>query len=207
MKIKVLLDIDGVIADFYVGFSKHLNKSVNAGLDPNNGPANYRIHDWGHNLSKEVISEEIPKWILSGGYENIPIFSGAKEFVYKLMDKYDVCIVTARIGDFTLSLPGKVKEVIKRDTLRWLKKYGIPSNKLFFKHEKIDFCQKNNIPIIIEDKLQTVIDGANKGVRSILMDRSWNQDNDGLQRDHFNIFVAYSYNDILKILEELTDGS
>jgi uncharacterized HAD superfamily protein len=207
MKVKVLLDIDGVIANFYTGFAKHLNENVGAGLDLNKGPANYSLHDWGHNLSRDIVDEQIPEWILSGGYANMPIFPGAKEFVYKLMDKYDVYIVTARVGDFTLDLSGKVQKVIKRDTFKWLRKYGIPSNKLFFEHKKIDFCQKNNIPILIEDKLPTVIDGADKGVRSILMDRSWNQDSDGLQRDHFNIFVAYNYEDILKILEELTGES
>jgi uncharacterized HAD superfamily protein len=207
MKVKVLLDIDGVIANFYVGFGSHLNKNVNAGLNLDKGPAKYNLHYWGHNLPKDVINEEIPKWVLGGGYDTMPIFPGAKEFVYKLMDKYDVYIVTARVGDFSLDLSGKVQKTIKRDTFRWLRKHGIPSNKLFFEHNKVDFCQKNKIPILIEDKLPTVVDGADKGIRCILMDRSWNQDNNGLQRDHFNIFEAYSYDDILEILEELTSES
>jgi len=204
MKVKILLDIDGVIADFYTGFASYLNKNVNAGLDLTNGPDNYNLHLWGHNLPKDVVNKQIPEWILNGGYANMSIFPGAKEFVYKLMDKYDVHIVTARVGDFTFDLSGKTQETIKRDTFGWLKKHGIPSNKLFFEHKKTDFCQKNKVPILIEDKLETVIGSANKGVRSILMDRSWNQDGNGLKRDHFNIFVAYNYDDILKILEELT---
>lgn len=207
IKDKVLLDIDGVIADFYTGFGDHLNRNTDAKLDLSKGPVNYDIYGWGHNLPKDVIDKEIPKWILKNGYANIPIFSGAKEFVYNLTDKYDVYIVTARVGDFTLSMPERNQEIIKQDTFRWFKKFGIPCNKLFFEHKKIDFCQKNEIPIIIEDKLPTIIDAANKGVRSILIDRSWNQDNNGLQRDHFNIFVAYGYNDILRILKELVGES
>jgi len=207
MKVKILLDIDGVIADFYRSFASHLNKNLNAKLDLNNGPTNYSLHEWGHNIPRDIIDREIPKWVLDGGYAKMPMFKGAKEFVYKLMDKYDVHIVTARVGDFLCYLSGDVKDTIKYDTFKWLKKYGIPSNKLFFNHDKVDFCLKNKIPIMVEDKLPTVIDGADKGVRSILMDRSWNQEQDGLTRDHFNVFVAYSYNDILKILEELTSGS
>jgi uncharacterized HAD superfamily protein len=204
MKVKVLLDIDGVIADFYTGFGDHLNKSVDAGLDLSIGPPEYSLHKWGHNLPKDLVDSEIPKWILGGGYRSMPIFSGAKEFVYKLMDKYNVYIVTARVGDFRLDITEKVKEKIVYDTFEWFKKHGIPSNKLFFEHKKADFCKKNNIPIIIEDKLETVINGANEGIRCVLMDRSWNQDNNGLKRDHFNVFVAYSYNEILEILEKLT---
>jgi len=207
MKVKVLLDIDGVIADFYSGFGGHLNKKLNAGLNLNKGPTNYSLHEWGHNISREVIDKEIPKWVLDGGYANMPIFPKAKEFVYKLMDKYDVHIVTARVGDFLCYLSGGVKDTIKRDTFKWLKKHGIPSDKLFFEHDKVNFCQKNRVPIVIEDKLPTVIDGADEGIRCILMDRSWNQEQDGLKRDHFNIFVAYTYDDILQILEELTSGS
>lgn len=206
MKVKILLDIDGVIADFYTGFASYLNKNINAGLDLINGPADYSIYYWGHNLPKDIIDNQIPKWILSGGYANMPIFSKAKEFVYKLIDKYDVYIVTARVGDFTLDLTGEIHKIIKHDTLMWFKKYGIPSNKLFFEHKKADFCQENKIPILIEDKLETVIDSANKGVRSILMNRSWNQNNDNLHRDHFNIFVANNYDDILKIIEELINA-
>lgn len=206
MKIKALLDIDGVIADFYLGFGNYLNKNIGTNLNLDNEQLEYSIYNWDHDLPQHIIDEEIPKWILNGGYANIPIIKGAKQFVYKLMDKYDVYIVTARVGDFTLKMPGNIQDIIIKDTFKWFKKHGIPSDKLFFECKKVDFCKKYNIPIMIEDKLSTVIDAANNGIRAILMDRNWNQD-DSIRENHYNIFVVYNYNDIFKILELLTNES
>lgn len=202
MKEKVLLDIDGVIADFYLAFGQHLNKNLSANINLNYEPNEYSMHEWGHHLLEYQVNAEVPNWILNGGYFDMPIFSGAQEFIFKLMDKYDVYIVTARVGDFSIDFDTHIRQLIKEDTKRWFKKYGIPSNKLFFEHNKVDFCKRHNIKIIIEDKLQTVLKAADSGIRSILVDRGWNRDP---KRDrHFNIFVTHSYDDILNILEFLS---
>jgi 5'(3')-deoxyribonucleotidase len=200
MKEKILLDIDGVIANFNLGFSQHLNENLNAGLDLNIEPSEYSIHRWGANLPNETIDNEIPNWVMQGGYLDMPIYPGAKKFVYELMDKYDVYIVTARIGDFSMDLSDEIVNKIKADTFSWFKKHGIPSDKLFFEHKKIDFCHNNNIQTIIEDKLSTVIDSIKSGLRAILVNRGWNQDGSKML-DHPNMHIVYNYNDILKILK------
>jgi len=203
MKEKAVLDIDGVLANFYLGFAKHLNENLNAELDLLNEPHNYKITEWNVYLPETAINAEIPKWILSGGYKNMPIYPGAKEFVYRLMDKYDIYVVTARIGDFTSKMPEMVCNKIKEDTNRWFKKYGIPSDKLFFEHKKIDFCKDNGISIIIEDKLSTVIDSVRSGITPILMNRNWNSD---LVRKQYDINIAYNYEDVLNFMEKITNG-
>lgn len=208
MKTKVLLDIDGVIADFYAGFARHLNEYLNTNLDISTEPNEYSLHKWGHGLPNNLIDAEIPKWIMQGGYEHMPIYDGAKKFVHKLMDKYDVYVVTARVGDFRVSLPEEVINATKEDTSKWFKKYGIPTDKLIFEHEKIKFCKDNGIKIIIEDKLSTIVDGAKKDLRAILMDRGWNKNGrawygEYLNRNHPNIYVAHEYKDILDTLDIL----
>lgn len=211
MKTKILLDIDGVIGNFVKAFSTHLNNQLDAGLDPEKDPPVYNMSRWGHDLPGELIKREVPLWMEAGGYAEMPIYPGAKEFVYKLMDKYDVYIVTARIGDFKMNLPESLKAIIRRDTERWFKKHGIPSDKLFFEHQKVDFCKQNGISCIVEDKLSTVVKGANAGLCTILIDRGWNQQGDAqageghLNRDHPNIHVAYSYDDVLDKLEQLVE--
>lgn len=212
MKVKVLLDIDGVIADFYAGFSQHLNDVLDANLDISKEPHEYSLHKWGHGLPNNLVDAEIPNWIKQGGYENMPIYPGAKEFVYKLMDNYDVFIVTARVGDFRMSLPEEIVNIIKEDTFKWFQRHGIPSDKLFFDHEKVKFCEDNDIKIIIEDKLSTVVDGAKEGIASILIDRGWNKGGRAwygelLHRNHPNIHVAHKYDDILDMIKELTGGA
>lgn len=210
MKSKILLDIDGVIADFFRGFASHLNDKQNAGIDLSKEPPVYSLHNWGHDIPRDVVDAEIIHWMESGGYEHMPMYEGAKEFVYKLMDKYDVHIVTARVGDFRMNLPEAIQAIIRRDTERWFQNHGIPADKLFFEHKKVDFCKENNIPVLIEDKLSTVVEAAESGMPAILIDRGWNQEGDAwygehLDRNHSNIYVAYNYNDVLDILGDLVE--
>lgn len=200
MKEKILLDIDGVIADFYKEFASYINEHLGAGLDPDSEPEEYSMHRWGHDLPKNIVSRQIPLWIQSGGYKRIPIYPKAKEFVYILMDKYDVHIVTARIGDFSVGLSQHMQDQIRRDTLGWFKLHGIPANKVFFEHEKIDFCKKHNIGVIIEDKIETAFNGAQEGMDVILINRGWNQSK---KRIHPNIKIAYNYKNAINFLEEM----
>ena len=206
---KVMLDIDGVIGNFYAGFAGHLNKTLNAGLDLSIEHQHYSIHNWGHNLPKNQVEEEISNWVLDGGYLDLPIYPNAKEFVFQLMDKYDVYIVTARVGDFKIKLSNNIVEKIKEDTYGWLKKYGIPTNKLFFEHKKTNFCLQNKISVLVEDKLDNAINGTYNGLTSILINRGWNKASITsnfipIERIvHPRFIVAQDYNDILNILEKL----
>ena len=200
MKQKVLLDIDGVLADFFAGFGGHINKFIGTNLDLTQGPNEYSIHEWAQNIPKEDIDNEIPKWIISGGYKDIPIYPGAKEFTYKLMDKYDVLIVTARLGDFRIDFSQELMDIIKNDTQKWFQNHGIPGENLLFEHHKVEFCKNNGIFSIVEDKFATVEKAAQEGLNAILMSRNWNK-NDGLKVNHPNIHIANNYDDILTMLE------
>lgn len=201
MKDKVLLDIDGVLADFFKAFAKHLNETLGTNIDPNIEPSDYNIGNWSTGIDPVQISEIIRNWLASGGYSTIPIYDGAKQFVYQLMDKYDVFVVTARIGDFRMGLTEEIKSIIKQNTRDWFKGHGIPANKIFFEHQKINFCKANKITVMIEDKLDTVRKAADKGLKAILIDRGYNRDPE--QRNHPNIIIANNYEEILQALEQL----
>ena len=201
MKTKLLLDIDGVLADFYVAFIRYLNQTHGTNIDESNEPTEYNIDEWCIGIDPADIGKIIQKWLANGGYKTLPIYTGAKQFVYKLMDKYDVYIVTARIGDFHMNLPQQVRDGIKRDTYEWFQKHGIPSDGIFFEHKKVDFCKAYDISIIIEDKLDTVISAANEGMKAILIDRAYNRV--PRQRNHPNITVTYNYDEVLNQLEQL----
>lgn len=208
MKKKVLLDIDGVLADFYKGLAEYLNKNIHAELPLDKEPSAYSFYKWNDKIPASLMDKEVPKWVISGGYRSMPIFPGAVQFVEELRKNNEVFIVTARLGDFATKLSEPVLDIIKKDTLNWFNQHGISPEKLFFNHDKVDFCQKNGINIMIEDKLPTVIEAAQKGISSILVNRGWNQngeiwDGKPLSRDHQGIMVANSYQDILDYLKGL----
>jgi len=209
VKTKLLLDIDGVFGDFYSGFANYLNTKLGAGIDTSKEPHSYNMGEWGHNLPSKMVFGEVPKWINDGGYRNIPIYPGAKQFVYKLMDKYNVYIVTARIGDFQEENFSKAtNELIRRDTVDWLIDNGIPADNLYFDHNKVDFCKDVGIDILIEDKLSTLAKASMAGLYGILIDRNWNHSEvsggNHFDRNHSLIEVANDYNEALEKLEKLT---
>lgn len=205
MKTKVLLDMDGVIADFYTSFAKHLNNRLGSNIDISVEPSVYSLHDWDHGLPNTLVNKEIPAWMIAGGYKDMPIYAGAKSFVYQLLDRYDVHIVTARIGDFKMNLPDTLKSLIRRDTDTWFRAHAIPADKLFFEHEKVAFCKENGINIVIEDKLSTVVSATQAGLTAILINRGWNQwESDTINRDYSNLHVARNHQHILDILEDLS---
>lgn len=197
---KILLDIDGVIANFFYGFAIYLkNSGIN--LDPEKEPDHYNISEWSNEINSKDVKHYILNWLKKNGYKDLPIFDGAQEFVYRLMDGNQVYIVTARVGGFNGFTDEAIKNKIKVDTIHWFKKHGIPSNDIYFEHDKLNFCKKNGINVMIEDKLSTVVEAANEGIFCILKDAGYNRNPE--RRNHPNIFVAYNYEDILNKIKEL----
>lgn len=199
MNAKVMLDIDGVIANFYMEFARFLNQEYGCTLDLYQEPESYSFNDWGHGVELVNMGEASNAWIRQGGISNIPPFTGLKDFSGKLHDKYDVSIVTARIGDWERKLPEDVNAIITHDTYDWLENQGIPTDNLHFTHKKIDFCQENNINTMIEDKLSTAIQASKNGINAILMDRPFNR----TSTDLFRVYRANSFREALITLEEL----
>lgn len=198
MKPNLLLDIDGVLADFYHGFADFLNKHYKAELDLNVEPSSYKFSEWNPNLRNLDIGEASRNWINNDGLLNLPIYYGARDFVFDIADMCDIYIVTARAGDFIELFTDKITEKIKSDTYSWFIHHKIPVGKIYFEHEKVDFCEANNIPILVEDKLETVLSASKKGLKSILINRNWNK-----YQDSPMISRVDSYSEALSRIKEL----
>ena len=199
MKLRVLLDMDGVIANFYSAFATYLNEEYGCNLNPNVEPKGYEFYTWGHGSESVDFDAASKAWIASGGFGKLPVFQGAKEFVDQLRSMCNVYIVTARIGDWDKSFPIELKDRIKNDTENWLKANGMPTDQLFFSHDKIPFCKENGISIMIEDKMSTALKASKNGMHTILMDRGYN----GSQIDRYKIYRVYSFNEALEQLKKL----
>jgi len=197
-KTKILLDMDGVIANFYKEFALFLNEKHNCTLLPDKEPLRYSFNNWGHGIKHVDINTASNNWILNNGMRNIPSFPGTKKFAHSLFKQYDVTIVTARIGDWERQFSLRIKDQIMLDTRKWLQKLNIPIKKLYFSHEKVDFCLKNNINIMIEDKLSTAISAAKNNIDTVLINRRYNK---GPNKSR--IHRVDSFNDVLNKIKEL----
>ena len=199
MTARVLLDMDGVIADFYESFAAFLNKNYGCSLPLDQEPSIYSINEWGYGADKVDIAGASQAWIMQGGMKDLSPYDGAGDFVRALSDMCTVYIVTARVGDWQTKMPVEVVEKIKSDTTEWLDSLGIDTSKLFFSHEKVDFCLEHGISILVEDKMSTALEAAKSGLHTILVNRGWN----GSKMDRYKIYRTYGYDDVLNTIKRL----
>jgi len=199
MKLRVLLDMDGVIANFYNGFATYLNENYGCTLDPNAEPESYPFSNWGGGVDKIDFDQASRSWIEQGGFGKLPAFDGTEEFVKELMKICNVYVVTARIGDWDQKFTPEMKATIKENTFEWLERHNILTDKLFFTHEKVPFCQENGISVMIEDKMSTALEGSKNGIHTILMNRGYN----GSQIDRFKIYRAFNFDEAINQLQKM----
>ena len=200
MKTRILLDLDGVIANFYHGFATFLNEKYGCTLDPSRDPKKYEFIDWGCGVDKIDFDAASLDWIRHNGFEKLPAYEGAETFAQELLNNYNVYIVTARIGDWEQIFSAELKNKIKKNTFNWLRKLGIPSNKLYFARDKVPFCQEKGISIMIEDKLETALRASKEGIHTVLMNRGYN----GSKADRLRVYRAFNYDEALALLKKLT---
>lgn len=199
MKNKVMLDIDGCIANFYNGFATFLNQQYGCTLNPLTDPASYPFEDWGHGVDQIDFDAASESWIKQDGFDKLPCYVGAAEFIKTLMDRYDVYIVTARVDDWEQKFSKVIQNKIKKNTFDWLSRLGVPNTKLYFIKDKIPFCQEKGISVIIEDKLETALKAAKEGVHAVLMNRGYNQS----KANRFRVYRVFNFDEALTQLARL----
>lgn len=195
--IKILCDIDGVLANFFKGFAEFANYNYGTLIDPNLEPAEYDFSGWGFGADKVNWEEAINKWILQDGFLKLLPYDGATEFCNKINNLYDVYFITARVGDFGHMFSPEIVEKVKNNTSDWFKNHNIKANNLMFIRNKVDFCKENGIPILIEDKLKTALRSAKNDLDTVLINRGWNQ-----HPPRFRIYRVKNYDEALKILKK-----
>lgn len=199
MKPNLLLDIDGVLCDFFLGFGAFLNDNYGTTLDLGRDPASYYLKEWDDSCANLDINSILEKWINHGGFAKAPVYQGAQEFVKNLNDLANVSVVTARVGDFEKRFGLKTIEKIKQDTYEWFKNNNFNVQQVYFDHNKVDFCKEGDISVLIEDKLSTALEATKSGIDAILINRGWNQ---CLER--YRIYRVNSYQNALDWVKKLT---
>lgn len=139
MKQKILIDVDGVIADFHRHFVKYVNKSLGTKFRPQD------LQGWtlGHVDPKEVY-ELHESYVREGQYGEIPTYFNAPQHVREIAQRRDILICTARKPD------------LQTITKAWLSYHGLNQFELLHSDKKIDVCKERDIGEIIEDNIETL---------------------------------------------------
>lgn len=184
---RIGIDIDGVLTDFEkwqleVGSKFFMKYNKNIVI-----PDGYDS-DTVFNVSKEIDSEFWNNYLYDYAI-NEPARKFAGEVIDKLRNSgYEIYIITARYLTNKNDEKGKKMRNIVID---WLKHNNINYDKLIFSPEdKFDICLKNDINIMIEDKVEN-INNISKIMPVICFNASYNKSCKGN-----NIFRAYTWYDV-----------
>ncbi len=166
----VIIDIDGVLADYRLGLlywmrqsCPHLAQKVNEHLK--------REDTWIDAKSLGISYIEFLRVLemfrMSGGKQSIPLFDGAKELLhYCQKQEYEIVLLTSR--------PIDIYSNIYRDTVEWLRNNELPYHMLLWSKNKSEMVYKmrltEKIVFAIDDELSHVKDYDALGVVSYWID-------------------------------------
>lgn len=166
-KIKIGVDIDDVLCEFFAGYL-NFAKDIIGIQDVSN------IHN-GHlwevfPITREQAFEIANDYSYSEGFSDIELVDGAKEGFEEISKNNDIIFVTAR--------PQHMEHI----TRNFLKKHFVEDPIVFhsgnlhggnrYKHE---ICLSENVDIMIEDCPRNSLSIANAGIKVALLDKPWNQ--------------------------------
>ena len=185
---RIGIDIDGVLTNIEqwqldMG-GKFFFEKYNKKIEKANGYELKEIFDVNEKLDDEFWREYLYDYA-----ENEPARKYTDEVTKKLKeDGNEIYIITAR---FLTDKDNENGKRMRNIVINWLKKYNIYYDKIIFSpEEKLDVCLKNNIDLMIEDKVDN-INKISKYIPVICFDARYNQECKGK-----NIYRCYSWYDI-----------
>ena len=193
---KIGIDIDGVLTDiekWQLDYgSKFYYENYNRGIINPKGYETNEIFD------SDIKCDDL-FWIkyFKEYSINVEVRTFASEVISKLIqDGYEIYIITARGSFLTHSINVMSIEENQQIVKEWLKNNNIKYDKIIFSPEdKLDICTKNNIDIMIEDKVDNINKISTK-LPVICFNAGYNEECKGK-----NIFRVYTWYDIYNTIK------
>jgi uncharacterized HAD superfamily protein len=163
---KIAVDIDGVLANLMVPLLEYHNQR----FDTNFRYEDVNTFDLGNifGLTEEELIAFFNDFCDSVFFEKIQPLIDAQEGINSLSKTHELSIVTARTD--------KLKEQIDG----WLDQfYPNLFSKIHFADKtkwKVEFCLEEDYSLLIEDDLRYANQCAEKGIKVLLMNHPWNQE-------------------------------
>lgn len=184
MKIRIAVDVDGVLADQVSLILSKLNKTYNIQI------SNEEIVEWDFPIMETRIDIEIEKALLDPKHVmNLPLIEGAKKGLSYLWQNHHVIIATSR--------PKETESA----TMKWLS-----SNFKF--HEYINTRGKSkktvDASILIDDNIENIKEFSENSGIGLLFSQPWNRDDCKIKElnQKGKVYCCENWQDVVKIVKE-----
>lgn len=186
MRLKIGLDIDGVVADSFPVFREELNKHYGKDVTKIDHHDISKVYDVAWDELSIFFDENMERMFSAAK----PMKGSVKGILSLLEEGHEVIFVTARKN-------GAEEEV----TLKWFERYEIPRDKGIFTGglSKTSAVRKYGIDIFVDDFLTNVLEIASLGIPVLLLDAPYNQ---GVLPE--GIIRCHSWEDILFHIEQFS---
>ena len=194
---RIGVDVDGCLTDVYNWYlknGKEYASNIGKKLINKNGYDPIEMF----NLTKEEFNDFLEKKLMDYSI-NEPARENASKVCKELIEEgYELYIITARFNSDKSDESGvKMRKIIEQ----WFKDNDIPYTRIIYSSEdKLDICLTNQINIMIEDKVSTLLD-IKKHIPVICFDAPYNRN-----IDDKNLFRVRNWKEIKKILENKQKG-
>lgn len=180
-RLKIAVDIDGVVSDFVATFVYIVKEKYNIDLTP----GDIYVHDLF--LVLGVMEKEVKELVIEALHRPIIPIPGAVDTLQRICQKHEIHLITAR--------PPSTLEITKR----WLSTYSIPYHSLVYLTEGNKHLAEQSFDIVIDDHLRELLSFSTKVQHLVVFDHPWNQTKNvrGLVRR------VYSWKDIGDLIDKI----
>jgi len=188
---KIGIDLDDVIADFFEALLKFYHKKFGK-LHKKEEFKEWKWWPvWG--VSREEAIKIVDEFHESHKLEEVPLMEHALNSLHHLLKDNEIFIITSR--------PVRFKPKVES----WIK-HHLGDLKIEVMHAgdfhkgqgatKAEICREKGISLMLEDSPDTALECANAGIKVILFDYPWNQD-----AKHENIIRVKNWLEAVEVIE------
>ena len=160
---RIACDLDGVLIDW----TSVLRDAIR---DMYGFHANTADYDAG--LNREQFAQIHDKIAGDGDLPKCGVYHDNLNILIEIAENHEIFYITHRRSMLGNKL---IDHIIQEDTKYFLEVNDFPEGKLIFTHDKLTVCKHYNIPIMVEDHLETALEFLHTGIKCYLIDRVWNQ--------------------------------
>jgi uncharacterized protein len=171
-KIKIAIDLDDTLSSLIAEFIKWHNREYNTIWEYADA-TDYHWEVW-MGTTEEYAVRTIHKFFETPEFANLPVLSGAKDWINSLKDNYDLYIVTARqslVEDITRewinkNFPNTFQDIVLGNH------YALDGTR---GPSKGELCEKLGCKVLVDDNIYHIDSLLKRGIKTIILDRPWNR--------------------------------